>query len=189
MSAPLNLLKEKLIQQLAYIYKDVSLTDSFSDIAQALIDIMRLSTTTQAPEPFKNHWSEKDIILITYGDSIISNSQPPLKTLKTFLDKTVKNTINSTHILPFFPYSSDDGFAVIDYSSVNESLGTWQDIKAISENYHLMSDLVINHCSKSSLVLWLSAGKVPTTPFLQPLITNSGPETKNIGAITTGIVS
>ena len=150
MSAPLNLLKEKLIQQLAYIYKDVSLTDSFSEIAQALIDIMRLSTTTQAPEPFKNHWSEKDVILITYGDSVINDTQPPLKTLKTFLDGNIKDTINSVHILPFFPYSSDDGFSVIDYSSVNESLGSWDDIKAISEEYNLMSDLVINHCSSRS---------------------------------------
>jgi sucrose phosphorylase len=54
------------------------------------------------------------------------------------------------HILPFFPYSSDDGFAVIDYSSVNESLGTWQDITQISQQYQLMSDLVINHCSSRS---------------------------------------
>jgi len=143
-------LTAKLTQQLNTIYQDIELEQSCEDIAQSLLTIMDLSNKIVISEPFTNHWSEKDIILITYGDSIISNSQPPLKTLKTFLDKTIKNTINSTHILPFFPYSSDDGFAVIDYSSVNESLGTWQDIKAISESYHLMSDLVINHCSSRS---------------------------------------
>lgn len=49
-----------------------------------------------------------------------------------------------------FPYSSDDGFSVIDYSSVNEGLGDWRDIQAISSDYNLMSDLVINHCSARS---------------------------------------
>lgn len=143
-------LTTKLTQQLSTIYQDVKLNESYEDIAQALLVIMDLLSLKVMPEPFTNHWSEKDIILITYGDSIISDSQPPLKTLKTFLDETIENTINSVHILPFFPYSSDDGFAVIDYSSVNESLGSWQDIKAISSRYNLMSDLVINHCSSRS---------------------------------------
>ena len=55
------------------------------------------------------------------------------------------------HLLPFFPYSSDDGFSVIDYSSVNESLGDWDDIQSITQDYRVMSDVVINHCSSRSL--------------------------------------
>ena len=145
-----NQLKNKLIQQLSTIYKDVSLEQSFDQIAQALIDIMGLSSKVTEIKPFTNYWSEEDIILITYGDSILKDGEPPLQTLKNFLDHNIENTINSVHILPFFPYCSDDGFAVIDYSSVNESLGTWQDIEEISEAYHLMSDLVINHCSSRS---------------------------------------
>ena len=145
-----NQLKNKLIQQLSTIYKDVSLEQSFDQIAQALIDIMGLSSKVTEIKPFTNYWSEEDIILITYGDSILKDGEPPLQTLKSFLDHNIENTINSVHILPFFPYCSDDGFAVIDYSSVNESLGTWQDIEEISEAYHLMSDLVINHCSSRS---------------------------------------
>lgn len=150
MPAQVEQLKNKLIQQLETIYQDITLAEAAADIADALIDIMRLTSHVAAPKPFTNHWSESDIILITYGDSIISQKQPPLKTLKTFLDTYLKSTINSVHILPFFPYSSDDGFSVIDYSSVNESLGTWQDITQISEQYQLMSDLVINHCSSRS---------------------------------------
>ncbi|KXJ54980.1 MAG: alpha-amylase [Colwellia sp. Phe_37] len=150
MPAQVEQLKNKLIQQLETIYQDITLAEAAADIADALIDIMRLTSHVAAPKPFTNHWSESDIILITYGDSIISQKQPPLKTLKTFLDSYLKSTINSVHILPFFPYSSDDGFSVIDYSSVNESLGTWQDITQISEQYQLMSDLVINHCSSRS---------------------------------------
>jgi sucrose phosphorylase len=150
MQTPVNQLKSKLIQQLATIYKNVVLEQSFDDIAQDLLNTMRLSNEVAVIKPYTNQWSEEDIMLITYGDSIIKANEPPLKTLKHFLDRTIENTINSVHILPFFPYSSDDGFAVIDYSSVNESLGTWQDIESISKDYHLMSDLVINHCSSRS---------------------------------------
>ena len=150
MTMQINQLKQKLTQQLSTIYQDVSLDKSYENIAQSLIDIIQLPDDFITPKPFTNHWSEEDIVLITYGDSIITDDQAPLTTLKTFLDRTFENTINSVHILPFFPYSSDDGFAVIDYSSVNESLGSWQDIKAISSRYHLMSDLVINHCSSRS---------------------------------------
>lgn len=149
--APVNSLEQKLIQQLSFIYKDCSLEQPYDEIAQSLINIMRLSNDFTIAEPFTNHWSEKDVILITYGDSVIETDKAPLKTLKHFLDNTIGDVINSVHILPFFPYSSDDGFSVIDYSSVNESLGSWQDIQAISNDYHLMSDLVINHCSSRSV--------------------------------------
>ncbi|MEI6895089.1 MAG: sugar phosphorylase [Colwellia sp.] len=144
-------LKNKLTQQLATIYQDVELEQSYEDIAQALINIMDLSSKSLAAEPYTNQWSEKDVVLITYGDSIIKEEQPPLKTLKKFLDESIGNSINSVHILPFFPYSSDDGYAIIDYSVVNKSLGTWEDIAEISKQYTLMSDLVINHCSSSNV--------------------------------------
>lgn len=144
-------LKQKLAKQLSLIYQDIPLNESLDDIAQALIEIMKIPSTFDEPAPFTNHWSEEDVILITYGDTILGKEQSPLHSLKVFLDKHIKNTINSVHILPFFPYSSDDGFSVIDYSSVNESLGTWQDIDDISKDYRLMSDLVINHCSSRSV--------------------------------------
>ncbi|WP_422139284.1 sugar phosphorylase [Endozoicomonas sp. ALC020] len=97
-------------------------------------------------------WSEKDIFLITYGDTLYDNSeQPPLQVLKGFLDGYLNEVINTLHILPYLPYSSDDGFSVIDYLSVNEQLGSWQDIEAIASDYQLMSDLVINHVSRESL--------------------------------------
>ncbi|ASP48058.1 sugar phosphorylase [Cognaticolwellia beringensis] len=150
MSAHIEPLKNKLIQQLSTIYENIILKQSTDEIAETLIDIMRLTDDITPPQPFTNHWSETDIVLITYGDSIIKAGQKPLQTLKGFLDNHLKDTINSVHILPFFPYSSDDGFSVIDYSSVNESLGSWQDITEISQHYQLMSDLVINHCSSRS---------------------------------------
>lgn len=99
----------------------------------------------------KNYkWSEKDIFLITYGDSITKEGQNPLESLHSFLEKYLKGFINGVHILPFFPYSSDDGFSVIDFFKVDENLGTWEDIKKIGNDYKLMCDLVINHASSQS---------------------------------------
>ncbi len=94
--------------------------------------------------------SEKDIVLITYGDSIIDKDHKPLQTLKKFLDTFIKERINIIHLLPTFPYSSDDGFSVIDYRTINPDLGTWENIKDLSTNYDLMFDAVINHISISS---------------------------------------
>jgi sucrose phosphorylase len=96
-------------------------------------------------------WDQSTTVMITYGDSFLSDKEKPLITLKHFLDEHCEGLINSVHILPFFPFSSDDGFSVMDFSSVNESLGDWGDIQSISQDYRLMADLVINHCSSRSL--------------------------------------
>ncbi len=93
--------------------------------------------------------SEKDSILIAYGDSIRVNKEKPLKTLYRFLKKYVKNTITGVHVLPFFP-SSDDAFSIVDYKNVSPELGNWRDIQKIAKDYHLMADLVLNHVSKES---------------------------------------
>ncbi|MGI2224827.1 sugar phosphorylase [Shewanella frigidimarina] len=143
-------LQQKLQQHLRCIYNDVDIGISVPALAEQLIDIMRITEYCQVPEPFVNHWSEKDIIMITYGDSVIQQGERPLTTLAQFIDSYL-SCINAVHILPFFPYSSDDGFSVIDYSSVNEGLGSWADISAIASKRRLMSDLVINHCSSRSL--------------------------------------
>lgn len=93
-------------------------------------------------------WSENNVQLITYGDSIINDDQEkPLVTLANFLEKYWQDTITGVHILPFTPYSSDDGFAVIDYLQVNPDLGDWDDIRRIASHFNLMVDLVINHVS------------------------------------------
>jgi glucosylglycerate phosphorylase len=94
--------------------------------------------------------SEKDAILITYGDGIRSGNQIPLQALNQFLLENVQNVIPAVHLLPFFPYSSDDGFSVIDFKQVDPDLGTWADIDSLAENYDLMYDAVINHISVKS---------------------------------------
>lgn len=98
----------------------------------------------------KHLWDESDIALITYGGTFRSEGERPLRTLHRFLQQHIGQTIGAVHILPFFPYSSDDGFGVIDYLQVDENLGDWSDIEAIAGDYRLMADLVINHGSSKS---------------------------------------
>jgi sucrose phosphorylase len=132
------------------IYETVEGID-YRDLSIDLIDIMRLQQVDSGqPVRYVNHWDESDCLVISYGDSILQEGETPLHSLKHFLDKQVKGSINGVHILPFYPFTSDDGFSVLDYSSVNESLGDWRDIESIATDYKLMSDLVINHCSARS---------------------------------------
>ena len=146
-------LVEKVEHHLQVIYHDIDLAVTSEQLCQRLIGAMRLDKpeALQQPLAHHNHWDQREIVLITYGDSVEQAQEKPLSTLHTFLQAHCADVINSVHILPFFPYSSDDGFSVIDYSSVNESLGDWSDIQKIATDYRLMSDLVINHCSARSV--------------------------------------
>lgn len=93
--------------------------------------------------------SENDVMLITYGDSIIGNGEAPLRTLKRFSDEYLKDTITAIHLLPMYPYTSDDGFSVVDYYSINEGLGTWEDVLELAVDHDMMYDAVVNHVSRS----------------------------------------
>jgi len=147
-----NILHDKVKHHLEFIYADVDLPLTIDQLAVSLMKTIGIDDEVDIAQPQShyNYWDEDDIIMITYGDSVIDGDERPLVTLNRFLHRYCKNTVNNVHILPFFPYSSDDGFSVIDYSSVNESLGTWEDIEAITKDYGLMTDLVINHCSARS---------------------------------------
>ncbi|MDJ0878919.1 MAG: sugar phosphorylase [Halieaceae bacterium] len=123
---------------------------NYSQLANELMETMGLDERCRAPRPHLNHWDESENILITYGDSVVDGDETPLKTLHHFLRDYLGNTISSVHILPFFPFSSDDGFAVMDYLDVNPSVGGWEDIRAIAGDFRLMSDLVLNHASSRS---------------------------------------
>lgn len=99
----------------------------------------------------KGGWlTEKDSILITYGDTLVKEGEKGFATLHGFLKKYVGDAISTVHILPMFPYTSDDGFSVVDYKKINPDLGDWEDVKELAADYHLMFDAVINHISKSS---------------------------------------
>ncbi|MEN8174194.1 MAG: alpha-amylase family glycosyl hydrolase [Pseudomonadota bacterium] len=96
-------------------------------------------------------WSQKDVCLITYGDSVQNPSERPLETLGKFLHENLKDLVTTVHILPFYPSSSDGGFSVVDYQTVDPDLGGWPDIHTISEDFDIMFDFVLNHVSRESL--------------------------------------
>ena len=145
-----TVLSDKIEHHIRAIYGS-TISCEITDLADQLIGIMRLESGEVRDNQYHNHWSEKDSIVISYGDSILEKNQKPLRTLKSFFDKYLKDSVNGVHILPFYPFTSDDGFSVLDYSSVNPSLGDWVDIQDIARDYSLMADLVINHCSARSL--------------------------------------
>ena len=120
-------------------------------LVNEMIRIMRFGESCHKVQRHQNLWDESDITVITYGDSIRSEEEKPLLTLYHFLNEHLQDQISIVHLLPFFPWSSDDGFSVINYTAVNDSLGDWTYIRGIASKYKVMADLVVNHCSARSL--------------------------------------
>jgi len=139
-------LERRLREHLDTIYPGADLPA----LALRLMNAMGLAQSCLQPASHVNLWDETDNMLITYGDSITRTGEVPLRTLHRFIRDKIGPSISGVHILPFFPYSSDDGFSVMDYVSVNPSLGDWDDVSAIARDYRLMSDLVLNHASSRS---------------------------------------
>lgn len=139
-------LQRRIGEHLNFIYPDRDNTT----LCEQLIDTMGLDEHAKTPLRHHNNWDQYDSVLITYGNSICNDDERPLHTLHRFLNSQLRGAIDGVHILPFFPYSSDDGFSVIDYLAVNPSLGEWEDIHNIARDYKLMADLVINHISSRS---------------------------------------
>jgi glucosylglycerate phosphorylase len=90
---------------------------------------------------------ERDALLITYADQLREPGVAPLRTLATFSERRLADVVSGVHILPFFPWSSDDGFAVKDYFAVAPEYGNWDDLAAFRPRFDLMFDAVFNHAS------------------------------------------
>ncbi|ASI91983.1 alpha-amylase family glycosyl hydrolase [Vibrio mediterranei] len=135
--------KKDLQQILAGVYSPAQLNELIPNL---------LNVIANQPEYVgKKQWvDQNDIMLITYGDSIKKQGEAPLHTLREFLNDNAADVLSAVHILPCYPYTSDDGFSVVDYWKINPELGDWQDVQSLSNNYDLMFDGVINHISKSS---------------------------------------
>jgi sucrose phosphorylase len=145
----INHLSKRVSSHLQVVYPD----HDCEALAERIIDLFWPDKSTMIKRrkiAAKQLWDQSDIALITYGGTIRSDDEPPLQTLHRFLKQHIGQSIGIVHILPFFPYSSDDGFGVIDYLEVDENLGDWTDIEAIAADYRLMADLVINHGSSKS---------------------------------------
>ncbi len=146
--------RDKLFKRLAILYGE--------KVAEANIpELERIMQVYYAYKPLEmirrekdfdheSRFTQEDIILITYGDLIYGRESSPLATLAKLCDTYLEGTINTLHILPFFPYSSDKGFSITDFEEVDPKLGTWEDIEDLESRYQLMFDGVINHASAKS---------------------------------------
>jgi len=158
----------RIKERLHYCYGEEDAEVAYQEIC----DLLQAFPSEQ-PLP-DSRWSHEDVMLITYGDTFQKEGEVPLETLSRFLKTHIKDAINNVHILPFFPYSSDDGFSVIDYTLVNPDLGGWPQVEAIGDSYQLMFDLVVNHISRESL--WFTDFKANIPPFNEFFIAMEGSE-------------
>jgi sucrose phosphorylase len=184
--------KSKIRNRLNRIYKKTLSEEWINDLCD-FIDERKNKTPRNRPG-----WDEKQVFLITYGDMIRNKGESPLQTLRRFALDKLKGMISTIHILPFFPYSSDDGFSVMDFYAVNPELGDWDDVEKLEEDFILMADLVANHASSKGV--WFKQfkeGKAPgkgyffvppadfdtsrvirprSTPLLTTVATANGPQ-------------
>ncbi|EUM14301.1 sucrose phosphorylase [Enterobacter sp. BIDMC 29] len=110
-------------------------------LEQAAVDIT---------EKRKSGWDEKDVVLITYADQFSAKGEKALPVFTRFYNEWLARTFSHVHLLPFYPWSSDDGFSVIDYHNVALETGTWQDVADLKQSASLMFDFVCNHMSAKS---------------------------------------
>ena len=143
-----KVLVNKIAKHISKIYTETLSPDQIDACYKKVISL--LDAIRKDKNEVVERWSEDTVVLITYANTITSNEEKPLKILDKFLSDYCENIISVVHILPFFPSSSDDGFAVIDYYTVDSNFGDWQDIKKISQKFSIMSDMVINHGSSKS---------------------------------------
>lgn len=140
-----NKVNAKIKKLINHIYgesfSDAHLDVLLSKLEQAAIDIT---------EKRKSGWDEKDVVLITYADQFSAKGEKALPVFTRFSNEWLARTFSHVHLLPFYPWSSDDGFSVIDYHSVAPETGSWQDVAELKQSASLMFDFVCNHMSAKS---------------------------------------
>ncbi|TDO83362.1 sucrose phosphorylase [Halanaerobium saccharolyticum] len=142
--------QKKLKEKLNFIYGEQKTAEFYPVLKDFILEFAEKHPELRKRDQNSARLSEKDSVVICYGDHIQTEGEAPLQTLNNFFKNHLEQSISTIHLLPFFPYSSDDGFAVIDYKEVNSDFGNWSDIEAIRENFSLMFDAVINHISAES---------------------------------------
>ena len=131
-------------------------------------------------EKRKSGWDEKDLVLITYADQFSATGEKALPVFTRFYNKWLSHSFSHVHLLPFYPWSSDDGFSVIDYHEVAPETGTWSDIAELKQSTSLMFDYVCNHMSAKSQ--WF-ANYLQQTPGYEDFFISVDPET-DLSAVT-----
>ena len=141
-----DLVQGRILDHLTALYGKDTALETWVRLKKLLETYQVIQTGPSPLETLQN----MDALLITYADQFQVQGQPHFNSLSNFIGKYLKNQISGIHLLPFFPYSSDDGFSVIDYKEVNPEMGSWDDLQALGECCNLMFDAVINHISRES---------------------------------------
>ncbi|MEM0897901.1 MAG: sugar phosphorylase [Verrucomicrobiota bacterium] len=136
--------RERILGELTLLYGNTSADEVLRDVEELI------ASWIPRVEKREFGWNERDIFLITYGDSIRSRHVASLELLQHFLVKYPGPCLTMVHILPFYPYTSDDGFSVVDFRKVDPDLGEWKHVEELSESYRLVFDAVVNHVSQES---------------------------------------
>lgn len=136
---------DKIINLISRVYSD-EVDGSYIEKVKQRINAYRKNII----ETHKKQWNEADVVLITYADQFSSPNEKTLVTFKRFYDKYLSGIFPIVHFLPFYPWSSDDGFSVKDYHQVEPLYGDWKDIGQIKKSSRLMFDFVCNHISAQS---------------------------------------
>ena len=148
-----GIVKNKINSKLNSIYsKDFKKTDLklFADELYKLIQISNKKISKANRKKLKV--SEDTTVVICYGDSVFDNGKiNSIKSFKSFYNKYLSKFFNTIHFLPFYPSSSDSGFAVKDHYKIDNKLGSWTDINNFSKKNNIMADIVINHASSKGL--------------------------------------
>ncbi|ENU3987321.1 sugar phosphorylase [Enterobacter kobei] len=170
-----NKVNAKIKKLINHIYgesfSDAHLDVLLSKLEQAAIDIT---------EKRKSGWDEKDVVLITYADQFSAKGEKALPVFTRFYNEWLARTFSHVHLLPFYPWSSDDGFSVIDYHSVAPETGSWQDVAELKQSASLMFDFVCNHMSAKSE--WF-ANYLAQKPGFDDFFISVDPET-DLSAVT-----
>ncbi|MDC3039618.1 alpha-amylase family glycosyl hydrolase [Candidatus Pelagibacter sp.] len=141
--------RKSIRSKLDNIYKILLSKKDIDHFENEIVQIIRYFNKKNQKK--KKKISEKTTLVICYGDSVYSRKKKSIKVFQNFFQKKLKNCFNTIHFLPFYPSSSDSGFAVKDHYKVDKKLGNWLDIKNISNSNSVMADMVINHSSARGL--------------------------------------
>jgi glucosylglycerate phosphorylase len=138
-------MNQQIRQHILSIYGDGAAPEILSSI-----DALLTRDRPALPEVTGRRLTQSDVLLITYADQVTEPNVAPLLSLGEFCEKQLREAISGIHILPFYPWSSDDGFSVKDYFSVSPELGSWEDVARLGGAFDLMFDAVLNHMSAQS---------------------------------------
>ncbi len=143
--------KKNISKKLGLIYKGIYSNKDLEIYTEEIFRVIKNSNKKSNKKKILKI-SEKTSVLITYGDSLLGkDKQKNLKIFKRFYQKKLSSYFDTLHFLPFYPSSSDSGFAVKDHYKVDNKLGSWSDINYISKKSIIMADIVINHASSKGL--------------------------------------